>query len=139
LLFLETIRDPERLGRAARTAHAAGKPVVAYKLGRSALGGALARSHTGALAGTDAAVDAYFRDCGILRVDLLETLIEIGPLLDGMKPLGLGRAPRVSVVTTTGGGAASVVDRLGLAGIEAVAPGSDAPIVCLTMGRTSAS
>jgi acyl-CoA synthetase (NDP forming) len=38
LLFLETIRDPARLARAARTAHAAGKPVVAYKLGRSATG-----------------------------------------------------------------------------------------------------
>jgi acyl-CoA synthetase (NDP forming) len=62
LLFLETVRDAERLAGAARRAHAAGKPVVAYKLGRSQLGEALARSHTGELAGTDAAVDAYFRD-----------------------------------------------------------------------------
>ena len=76
LLFLETVRDAERLAAAARRAHGAGKPMVAYKLGRSALGEALARSHTGALAGTDAALDAYFRDCGILRVDMLETLIE---------------------------------------------------------------
>src|SRR5262247_2510875 len=83
LLFLETIRNPHVLASAARKAHAAGKPVVAYKLGRSALGQALARSHTGALAGVDAAVDAYFRDCGIVRVDLLETLIEIPPLLVG--------------------------------------------------------
>ena len=51
LLFLETVRDAARLAAAARKAHAAGKPVVAYKLGRSALGEALARSHTGALAG----------------------------------------------------------------------------------------
>ena len=77
LLFLETIRDAERLARAVRAAHAAGKPVVAYKLGRSALGEAAALSHTGALAGTDAALDAYFRDCGIVRVDMLETLLEI--------------------------------------------------------------
>jgi acyl-CoA synthetase (NDP forming) len=42
------------------------------------------------------------------------------------------------VVTTTGGGAASVVDRLGLHGIETVAPGSDAPIIDLTMAGTSA-
>src|SRR4051812_39271015 len=41
LLFLETIRNAQTLARAARKAHAAGKPVVAYKLGRSALGEAL--------------------------------------------------------------------------------------------------
>ena len=142
LLFLETVRDAARLAAGARAAHAAGKPVVAYKLGRSKLGERLARSHTGALAGEDRALDAYFRACGILRVDMLETLVEIGPLLAGRAPPDPGfspsRAPRVAVVTTTGGGAASVVDRLGMAGIETVAPGSDAPIVDLTMGRQSA-
>src|SRR5207248_6895144 len=117
-LFLETVRDAERLARAARKAHAAGKPIVAYKLGRSALGEELARTHTGALAGMDIALDAYFRDCGIVRVDLLETLIEIPPLLAGRKPMVPRRTPRVAVVTTTGGGAAAVVDRLGLHGIE---------------------
>jgi acyl-CoA synthetase (NDP forming) len=142
LLFLETVRDAERLAAGARAAHAAGKPVVAYKLGRSKLGERLARSHTGALAGEDAALDAYFRDCGIARVDLLETLIEIGPLLAGRKPPDLGpvpRAPRVSVVTTTGGGAASVVDRLGMQGIETVSPGGAAPIIDLTMGKKAAA
>src|SRR5207245_2502490 len=114
---------------AARGAHAAGKPVVAYKLGRSALGEALARSHTGALAGLDAALDAFFRDCGILRVDMLETLVEIAPLVAGRRPPQLGRAPRVAAVTTTGGGAATVADRLGLHGIETAAPASDSPIV----------
>ena len=139
LLFLETIRDAAGLAAGARAAHAAGKPVVAYKLGRSGLGERLARSHTGALAGEDAALDAYFRDCGILRVDMLETLIEIGPMLAGRRPPDLERAPRVSVVTTTGGGAASVVDRLGSFGIETVTPGSDAPITDLTMGKKSAT
>jgi acyl-CoA synthetase (NDP forming) len=136
LLFLETVRDAPRLAVAARAAHAAGRPVVAYKLGRSALGQALARSHTGALAGSDAAMDAFFRDCGIVRVDMLETLVEIAPLLAGRTPPQLARAPRVAVVTTSGGGAASVVDRLGLHGIETVAPGSDAPIIDLTMAAT---
>jgi acyl-CoA synthetase (NDP forming) len=150
LLFLETVRDAARLAAAARRAQSAGKPVVAYKLGRSPLGEALARSHSGALAGTDAAVDAFLRDCGILRVDLLETLIEIAPLVAGRSPLHLTRAPRVAVVTTTGGGAASVVDRMGTLGMEAMAPdgalaahlaalgvrASDSPIVDLTMAGT---
>jgi acyl-CoA synthetase (NDP forming) len=151
LLFLETIRDAARLAAAARKAHAAGKPIVAYKLGRSGLGEQLARSHTGALAGSDRAIDAYFRDCGIIRVDLLETLIEIAPLVAGRKPAGLDRPARVAVVTTTGGGAASVVDRLGTLGLEAAAPDeplrtklsalgvrvSDSPIVDLTLAGTS--
>jgi acyl-CoA synthetase (NDP forming) len=138
LLFLETVRDADRLAAGARAARAAGKPVIAYKLGRSKLGERLARSHTGALAGEDAALEAYFRACGILRVDLLETLIEIGPLLAGRKPPDLERPPRVAVVTTTGGGAASVVDRLGTLGIETASPDADSPIVDLTMGKRSA-
>jgi acyl-CoA synthetase (NDP forming) len=131
LLFLETVRDADRLARAVRAAHAAGKAVVAYKLGRSALGEAAALSHTGALAGADAALDAYFRDCGILRVDMLETLLEIPPLLSGTKPFDLKRPGRVTVVTTTGGGAASVVDRLGMRGVELAAP-----IMDLTMAAS---
>ena len=139
LHFLETVRDPQRLARAARAAHAAGKPVVAYKLGRSRLGERLARTHTGAIAGEDAALDAYFRDCGILRVDMLETLVEIVPFLSDKKPLKLSRPPRVAVLTNTGGGAAVVVDRLGQAGIETAAPGTDAPIVDTTMGKAMAA
>ena len=151
LLFLETIRDAQRLASAARKAHAAGKAVVAYKLGRSALGEAMAKSHTGALAGSDAAVDAYFRHNGIVRVDMLETLVEIVPLLSGRKPPQLSRPPRIAVVTTTGGGAASVVDRLGTLGIGTLTPDDaliaalkdkgvairSAPIIDLTLAATS--
>jgi acetate---CoA ligase (ADP-forming) len=116
LLFLETIRQPELFEQAARRAHAAGKPIVAYKLGRSAAGAKLATTHTGALAGSDAAVDAFFRAIGIVRVDQIETLLELPPLLLGRTP---PVAPKraVSIVTTTGGGGAMVVDRLGMAGI----------------------
>jgi acyl-CoA synthetase (NDP forming) len=116
LLFLETIRRPEMFERAARRAHAAGKPIIAYKLGRSEAAARLATTHTGALAGSDAAADAFFRAVGIVRVDLIETLLELPPLLLGNKP---PVAPRraVRIVTTTGGGGAMVVDRLGLSDI----------------------
>lgn len=124
LLFMETVRDAPVLARALQRARTAGKPVLAYKLGRSAQGDALAQSHTGALAGNDAAVDAFLRQHGVMRVDLLETLIEAVPLAArfGTRLPAIIGTPRVAVVTTTGGGAATVVDRLGLAGIEAVAP-----------------
>ncbi|UCE31747.1 MAG: acetate--CoA ligase family protein [Burkholderiales bacterium] len=129
LLFLETIRDAPRLARAARAAWEAGKPVIAFKLGRPSIGEQLAQSHTGAIAGSDAAVSAYFQAHGIARVEMLETLLEIGPLLhrSGAEPTAQ-RAPqspsrpRVAVVSTTGGGAAMVADRLGAIGLDVVAP-----------------
>ncbi len=81
LLFMETLRDGERLARAARRAHAAGKPVIAYKLGRSDIGQELAKSHTGAIAGSDATFDAFCRRHGIARVSMFESLVDVPALL----------------------------------------------------------
>ncbi|NQW09405.1 MAG: acetate--CoA ligase family protein [Alphaproteobacteria bacterium] len=117
LLFLETLRRPERLAAFARAAHAAGKPIVAYKLGRSPEAQALAVSHTGALLGSDRAADAFFRDHGILRVDQFDALLELPALLKGRVPDPARAARPVVVVTTTGGGGAMAVDRLGAAGV----------------------
>jgi acyl-CoA synthetase (NDP forming) len=119
LLFMETIRDGKRLARAARRAFAAGKPVVVYKLGRSAVGAELASSHTGAMTGADDTADAFFRAHGMLRVEMLETLFELPALLLGQAPAA---RHRVAAMTTTGGGAATVMDRLGTLGVEAVPP-----------------
>ncbi len=124
LLFLEAIRRADLLEEAARRAHAAGKPIIAYKLGRSSFGAELANSHTGALAGSDAAADAFFRANGIARVTMIEALLEAPALFIGRKPIA---APKraVSVMTTTGGGGAMAVDALGVAGIETRAPDDD--------------
>ena len=120
-LFMEAIRAPERLAAAAAKAHRVGKPIVALKLGRSPFGAELAASHTGALAGTDAAADAFFRAHGILRVTMLEALLELPPLVAGRRPPA--RTHRaVGVMTTTGGGGALAVDALGMRGIEAKRP-----------------
>ncbi|GAA0587535.1 acetate--CoA ligase [Craurococcus roseus] len=121
LLFLEAIRRPELFAGLARQAHAAGKPVVAYKLGRSPYGAELAASHTGALAGTDAAADAFFRRLGIARAHTLEGLLELPALLVGRTPLPRPRRA-AGVMTTTGGGGAMAVDCLGVAGVEARPP-----------------
>jgi acyl-CoA synthetase (NDP forming) len=153
LLFLETIRDTPCLARALARARAAGKPVIAYKLGRSEQGDALAQSHTGALAGNDKAVEAFLKAYGVLRVYLLETLFEIIPLaLTYKRPrLPPKQAVRVAVITTTGGGAATVVDNLGLACGVAVCPPNhfiehmrsrglslrSAPVMDLTLAATS--
>lgn len=135
LLFMETIRDAEQLGHAALRAQAVGKPVIVYKLGRSEVGQDLAASHTGALAGGDEMADAFFRAHGILRVDALETLFELPALLARQRPV---KQHRVAVMTTTGGGAAAVVDRLGTLGVEVVGP-TDAVVEKLAAQKISIS
>ncbi len=146
LLFLEAFRDAPRLGAAARRAYAAGKTVIAFKLGRSAVGRVIATSHTGAIAGADDVANAFFRDNGIIRVETFEGLFETPQLVMGFRP---PRGKRVSVLTGTGGTAAMVVDRLGLSGIDVVPPPqviidklatlgihiTDAPLTDLPMGR----
>lgn len=112
LLFLESMRHGAKLQAFARAARRAGKPVIAYKLGRSAAAAEMATTHTGAIAGEDDIADAFFKDLGIARVGILEALLETFPLA---RRIPLESAPkRVGVVTTTGGGAAMAVDQLGV-------------------------
>ena len=121
LLFLETIRHGDTLEAFARAAYAAGKPVLAYKLGRSNIGAELAVSHTGALIGSDAAADAFLRDIGIPRVGVFEALFEAAPLFRAKRNVEAepgNRKPHVTMLTTTGGGAAMVADQLGLSGVD---------------------
>ena len=124
LLFLETIRKGDRLREFALAAAARGKPVAAYKLGRSAAAAELAVSHTGALAGEDDVADTFLKDCGIARVETLEGFIECLPLMARM-PLTHRKSPRVGVLTTTGGGAAMVVDQLGMRGVHVETPSAE--------------
>jgi acetyl coenzyme A synthetase (ADP forming)-like protein len=115
LLYLESFGNPRRFARIARrVGHA--KPIVAVKAGRSAAGARAASSHTGALlAGSDAAVDALFRQAGVLRVDTLGELFDLATLLE-RQPLPAGR--RVAVVTNAGGPGILAADAAQAAGLE---------------------
>jgi acyl-CoA synthetase (NDP forming) len=77
-LFLETVRESGRFVRALEKAAARGVPVVVLKTGRTATSAALALSHSGAIAGNDAAYEALFERYGVIRV---ETLDELGATL----------------------------------------------------------
>jgi acyl-CoA synthetase (NDP forming) len=125
LLFLETTRHSASLRRFALAAAHRHKPIVAYKLGRSQAAAELAVSHTGALAGEDDVADAFLKDCGIVRLETFEGLLEALPLLRRLAHRTPTLRPRVGVVTTTGGGAAMAVDQLGERGIEVVPPSKD--------------
>lgn len=123
VLFLETMRKAEALRAFALEASRRGKPVLAYKLGRSAAARELAVSHTGALAGEDDIAGMFLAECGIARVDTLEGLIEGFPLLARVPvPARGARRPTVAVVTTTAGGATMVVDPLATRGIAVEPP-----------------
>lgn len=124
ILFLESLRHGDRLQAFAREAARRGKPVIAYKLGRSSAAAEMAATHTGALAGEDDIADAFLKDLGIARVEMLETLFEVFPLAQKI-PARQSKARRVAVVTTTGGGAAMVVDQLGVRGITVQVPSAE--------------
>lgn len=118
-LYVESIRNPKTFRAAACKAAAAGKPIVAFKIGRSASGAQAAASHTGALAGADAMYDALFDDVGIIRAQTFADLLDIPAALASERKLG-GR--RVAVLTSTGGAGTLVADSLGVAGFELPAP-----------------
>src|SRR5262249_41775411 len=123
VLFLESLRKASTLRDFALAAAARGKPVLAYKLGRSAAARELTVSHTGALAGEDDIADVFLAGCGIARVDTLEGLIEGFPLLARVPVRKPGaRVPTVAVVPPTAGGATMVVDPLASRGIAVEPP-----------------
>lgn len=98
-LYLESFGNPRKFSRIARgvSPH---KPIVAVKAGRSPAGARAASSHTGALASSDVAVEALFAECGVLRVDTIQELLDTTTLL-AQQPLPRGR--RLGIVTNAGG------------------------------------
>jgi acyl-CoA synthetase (NDP forming) len=114
-LFIESVRLPAEFVALAREALAAGKPIVAIKVGRSQTGARVARAHTGSLVGDDAVVDAVFRQLGVIRVDCLEDLIITAGLLAATGPLP---GNRVGFVTPSGGASEIIADRAEDEGIE---------------------
>ena len=99
LLYLESFGNPGKFARLARNL-ARSKPIVAVKSGRTAAGSLAASSHTAALAAPDVAVDALFRQAGVIRVDTLEELLSTAMVL-AHQPLPAGR--RIAIVSNAGG------------------------------------
>ncbi|APG09980.1 6-carboxyhexanoate--CoA ligase [Bradyrhizobium japonicum] len=121
-LYVEAIRHPARFREAVRKAREAGKPVVAFKIGRSEAGAKAAVSHTGALAGSDRMYDALFRQLGVIRAKTFEDLLDIPAALAARRKL-CGK--RVAILTSTGGAGTIVSDSLGVAGFETPAPDTE--------------
>ena len=121
-LYVETVRDTQKFRVAALRAAQAGKPIVAFKIGRSEAGAKAAISHTGALAGSDRMYDALFKQTGILRAQRFDELLDMPAALATGRTL---RGNRVAILTSTGGAGTLVSDALGVTGFETPPPDAE--------------
>ena len=121
LLYLESFGNPRNFVPTARRVSRT-KAIVTVKAGRSSQGALAASSHTGSLAGGDAAAGALLKECGVQRVNSVEELFDVGLALSKL-PLPAGR--RVAVLTNAGGPAILATDALVRSGLE-MAPLTDA-------------
>ncbi len=106
LMYLENFGNPRKFTQLAREITRK-KPIIAVKSGRSVAGARAASSHTGALAGTDAATDALLRQCGVLRADTVEEMFDLA-MAFSHQPVPRGN--RVAIVTNAGGPGIIIAD-----------------------------
>ena len=116
LLFLETIRNPERFAAAADRAARMNKRIVVLKVGTTDSGRAAAMAHTGALAGDDRAYSAFFDRHGVVRVDDFDEMVEAATLFTAYP--APPPSPHVALMTLSGGQAALLADQGKAAGVS---------------------
>jgi acyl-CoA synthetase (NDP forming) len=116
-LLIDSLPDGRRFHALALQAHAAGKPVVALKIGGSEAGAAAAVAHSSRLAGDAEAYRALFDACGVAVVATLEGLMTASALLAryGRRPGCLG------ALSTSGAGASLIADRCAALGVPLAA------------------
>jgi len=114
LIYIEGLPDGQKFIQVARevTRH---KPVVAIKGGVTRSGSRAVSSHTGSLAGSEAAYMAAFRQAGVIRAPSLEALLDYARAF-AYQPLP--RGPRVAILTNAGGPGILATDALERAGLE---------------------
>lgn len=116
LMYVESFGNPRRFleiaSRISRT-----KPIIAVKSGRSTVGARAASSHTGALAASDAAVDALLAQAGVLRAASVEELFDLAMAFGGR---GIPRSRRTAVLTNSGGPGILAADALEASGMTLV-------------------
>jgi acyl-CoA synthetase (NDP forming) len=114
-MYIEGFKNGERLRRACEHALERGIPVVCIKVGRSEAGQEMAMAHTAHLTGEDAVVGAVLEQHGVIRVDGLDELLEIGGMFSRLPaPRGDG----VCVYAISGGTGAHFADLAASAGLR---------------------
>jgi acetyl coenzyme A synthetase (ADP forming)-like protein len=121
MLYLESFGNPRAFARIARRL-ARRKPILAMKGGTTRAGIKAASSHTAALAGSEAAVDALFRQAGVIRTRTLDELVDVATLLSA-QPVPHGR--RVALLTNAGGLGILAADACEAVGLELPTPSEE--------------
>ncbi len=114
--YLEGIKNGKQFADLTDRALELGKPLVALKVGRSEIGMKAAASHTGSLTGSDATVEAFFNQKGILRTDDIEDMIDIAALMQRIPALPQGKG--LGIITTSGGAGILVADTAEEIGVD---------------------
>jgi len=116
-LYAEQLSEPEKLIARVRSlgVGTVKKPVIVLKSGRSVAGASASASHTGALAGNDAAYGALFRQAGMIRAERLEELFDYIKIFDNNR---LGAAKRLAIITNAGGPGVVAIDAAAAEGLE---------------------
>jgi acetate---CoA ligase (ADP-forming) len=115
VVYLEGVRNTKVFRAACKAARAAGKPVIALKLGASEGGRAAAMAHTGALAGSIETFDAISTREGVIRVRGLDELIET---TECFVHADLPKAARLAAVSLSGGKRGLLIDAFSSAGLN---------------------
>lgn len=112
--YAESLTDVAALAEVVSS----GVPVAVLKAGRSDAGAKAAASHTGALAAGDKVVDAALRRAGVVRVDDIEELLDVGDVMALARAVQGRPLRRVAVVTTSGGSGILAADAIEANGLE---------------------
>ena len=115
VVYLEGVRNTKVFREACKAARAAGKPVIALKLGTSEGGRAAAMAHTGALAGSIETFDAISTREGVIRVRGLDDLIETTECFVHADP---PKGNRLAAVSLSGGKRGLLIDAFHAAGLN---------------------
>jgi acyl-CoA synthetase (NDP forming) len=113
-MYLEGVKDGRRFLKVLKDV-AARKPVVIWKGGRTEEGGRAIASHTGSLAVPMAVWDAAVRQCGAVKVDRIEELIDT---LKAILYLGPVYGNRVGIAGGSGGQSVAIADVFAEAGLK---------------------
>lgn len=127
--LFEGMADPNRLIKAAEIAWANNKPLVLYKIATGEEGAKAAVSHTGSLAGSNAAYEAACRRAGIIMVDDFQALIETAAFFAKIGPM---KSEGTIVLSTSGGGGIIAADKAEKYGVPMPQPSEEASAVLKT-------
>jgi acyl-CoA synthetase (NDP forming) len=114
LIYVESIRNPDKLLHHASSLIRKGCRIAAIKAGTSEAGSRAASSHTGAMASSDSAVEALFRKAGIVRCSGREELTTVASVFFHKHLKGRN----IAIITHAGGPAVMLTDALSAGGMN---------------------